>query len=163
MLDVGASTGGFTQVLLEAGASHVVSLDVGRGQLHESLRANLNVTSMEKTNFRHVSVSELGTFPLVVADVSFISICTLAPRFAEVGDEAADYLLLVKPQFEARRSDVGRGGIVTDPEVRRASVAKVVVCLDAVGIGAQSVITSPIEGDPWARVWWTWLWPFAFV
>ena len=82
VLDVGASTGGFTQVLLEAGAEHVVSLDVGRGQLHEFLRAHQSVTSMERTNFRNVSVSELGTFSLVVADVSFISLCTLAKKFS---------------------------------------------------------------------------------
>jgi len=147
VLDVGASTGGFTQVLLEAGAEHVVSLDVGRGQLHEFLRAHQNVTSMERTNFRNVSASELGTFSLVVADVSFISLCTLAEKFSEVGEAAADYLLLVKPQFEARRGDVGRGGIVTDPEVRWQSVEKVVACLDVAGIGAQNVIMSPIKGS----------------
>ena len=147
VLDVGASTGGFTQVLLEAGAEHVVSLDVGRGQLHESLRAHQSVTSMERTNFRSVSASELGAFSLVVADVSFISLCTLAGRFSDVGDAAADYLLLVKPQFEARRGDVGRGGIVTDPEVRWQSVEKVVACLDVAGIGAQNVTTSPIKGS----------------
>ena len=147
VLDVGASTGGFTQVLLEAGAEHVVSLDVGRGQLHEFLRAHQNVTSMERTNFRNVSVSELGTFSLIVADVSFISLCTLAEKFSEVGEAAADYLLLVKPQFEARRGDVGRGGIVTDPEVRWQSVEKVLACLDVAGIGAQNVIMSPIKGS----------------
>jgi len=147
VLDVGASTGGFTQVLLEAGAEHVVSLDVGRGQLHEFLRAHQGVTSMERTNFRNVSVSELGTFSLIVADVSFISLCTLAEKFSEVGEAAADYLLLVKPQFEARRGDVGRGGIVTDPEVRWQSVEKVVACLDVAGIGAQNVIMSPIKGS----------------
>ena len=147
VLDVGASTGGFTQVLLEAGAEHVVSLDVGRGQLHESLRAHQSVTSMERTNFRNVSTSELGTFSLLVADVSFISLCTLAEKFSEVGEAAADYLLLVKPQFEARRRDVGRRGVVTDPEVRWQSVEKVVTCLGVAGIGAQSVITSPIKGS----------------
>ncbi len=147
VLDVGASTGGFTQVLLEAGAEHVVSLDVGRGQLHEFLRAHQSVTSMERTNFRNVSVSELGTFSLVVADVSFISLCTLAEKFSEVGEAAADYLLLVKPQFEARRGDVGRGGIVTDAEVRWQTVEKVVACLDVAGIGAQNVIMSPVKGS----------------
>lgn len=147
VLDVGASTGGFTQVLLEAGAEHVVSLDVGRGQLHEFLRGHQSVTSMERTNFRNVSVSELGTFSLVVADVSFISLCTLAEKFSEVGEAAADYLLLVKPQFEARRGDVGRGGIVTDAEVRWQTVEKVVACLDVAGIGAQNVIMSPIKGS----------------
>lgn len=147
VLDVGASTGGFTQVLLEAGAEHVVSLDVGRGQLHEFLRAHQSVTSMERTNFRNVSVSELGTFSLIVADVSFISLCTLAEKFSEVGEASADYLLLVKPQFEARRGDVGRGGIVTDVEVRWQTVKKVVACLDVAGIGAQNVIMSPIKGS----------------
>ena len=92
-------------------------------------------------------ISELGTFSLVVADVSFISLCTLAEKFSEVGEAAADYLLLVKPQFEARRGDVGRGGIVTDAEVRWQTVEKVVACLDVAGIGAQNVIMSPIKGS----------------
>ncbi len=147
VLDVGASTGGFTQVLVEAGAEHVVSLDVGRGQLHEFMQAHQSVTSMERTNFRNVSASELGTFSLVLADVSFISLCTFAEKFSEVGEAAADYLLLVKPQFEARRGDVGRGGIVTDAEVRWQTVKKVVACLDVAGIGAQNVIMSPVKGS----------------
>lgn len=147
VLDVGSSTGGFTQVLLEVGAEHVVALDVGRGQLHESLRAHPSVTSMERTNFRHVSQAEIGVFALIVADVSFISLCTLAGKLSEVGEEGADYLLLVKPQFEAERSKVGRGGIVDDPLVWEATLQKVVACLDAAGIGARDVTASPIKGS----------------
>jgi 23S rRNA (cytidine1920-2'-O)/16S rRNA (cytidine1409-2'-O)-methyltransferase len=145
-LDVGASTGGFTEVLLDAGAAHVVALDVGRAQLHEMLREHPRVTSLERTNFRESTSSQLGRFPLVVADVSFISLCTLAARFAEMGEEGTDYMLLVKPQFEAQRRDVGKGGVVRDPSVRRQAVLKVAECVGEVGLGALGVIESPVKG-----------------
>ena len=147
VLDVGASTGGFTEVLLEAGAHSVVALDVGRGQLHERLRADRRVESREKTNFRVVEPSRIGApFPLVVADVSFISLCALASQFAAVTNEDADIVLLVKPQFEAGRKRVGRGGIVRDPNVRAETVEKVMECMEHVGLGSQGLIKSPIEG-----------------
>ena len=146
-LDVGASTGGFTEVLLEAGATSVVALDVGRGQLHERLRADPRVDSWEKTNFRLMDFDPIGApFPLVVADVSFISLCALAVQFAAVTSEGADVVLLVKPQFEAGRKKVARGGIVKDPTVRAETVRKVIVCMGHAGFGSQSLIKSPIKG-----------------
>ena len=146
-LDVGASTGGFTEVLLEAGARSVVALDVGRGQLHERLRADPRVESREKTNFRIVEPARIGApFPLVVADVSFISLCALATQFAAVTIEDADIVLLVKPQFEAGRKRIGRGGIVKDPSVWTETVERVMECMEHVGLGSQGLIKSPIEG-----------------
>jgi 23S rRNA (cytidine1920-2'-O)/16S rRNA (cytidine1409-2'-O)-methyltransferase len=117
-LDVGASTGGFTDVLLQRGAARVIALDVGRGQLHERLRNDPRVTVLERTNVRELT--ELPFAPdLVTCDVSFISIRTALPpalRLAKPGWEA---LVLVKPQFEAGRDEVGRGGVIRDPDVHR--------------------------------------------
>jgi len=117
-LDVGASTGGFTDVLLQRGAARVIALDVGRGQLHERLRNDPRVTVLERTNVREVN--ELPFAPdLVTCDVSFISVRTALPpalRLAKPGWEA---LVLVKPQFEAGREEVGRGGVIRDPDVHR--------------------------------------------
>ncbi len=146
-LDVGASTGGFTEILLNAGAESVVALDVGRGQLHERLRADRRVESREKTNFREIDPDHIGApFPLVVADVSFISLCALTSQFAAVTTEGADVILLVKPQFEAERSGVARGGIVMEPTIRGETVEKVIRCMGEVGLGAQGLIRSPIKG-----------------
>lgn len=146
-LDAGASTGGFTQVLLERGAASVVALDVGYGQLDEALRSDPRVVVMERTNLRHVAYGELGErFPLIVGDLSFISLCTVAEALAGLAAPGADLVLLVKPQFEAGRADVGRGGIVRDPLVRRRAVEKVMLCLDDAGLGAQGVSPSPLAG-----------------
>jgi 23S rRNA (cytidine1920-2'-O)/16S rRNA (cytidine1409-2'-O)-methyltransferase len=117
-LDVGASTGGFTDVLLQRGAARVIALDVGRGQLHERLRADPRVTVLERTNAR--DLSELPFEPdLVTCDVSFISVRTALPPALALARKGWDALVLVKPQFEAGREDVGRGGVVRDPEVHR--------------------------------------------
>jgi 23S rRNA (cytidine1920-2'-O)/16S rRNA (cytidine1409-2'-O)-methyltransferase len=117
-LDVGASTGGFTDVLLQRGVARVIALDVGRGQLHERLRSDPRVTVLDQTNARNVT--ELPFAPdLVTCDVSFISVRTALPpalAYARPGWEA---LVLVKPQFEAGRELVGKGGVVRDPEVHR--------------------------------------------
>ncbi|MFZ0627358.1 MAG: TlyA family RNA methyltransferase [Acidimicrobiia bacterium] len=146
-LDVGSSTGGFTEVLLDAGVASVIALDVGRGQLHESLRADPRVTSMERTNFRLVDVARIGgPREVVVADLSFISLCTVASKLAEACSPDGDLIVLVKPQFEAGKRDVPRGGVIRDPEVRRQAVIGVIECLADAGIGARGVIRSPIEG-----------------
>ena len=117
-VDVGASTGGFTDVLLQRGAARVIALDVGRGQLHERLRNDPRVTVLERTNSRELT--ELPFAPeLVTCDVSFISVRVALPpalRLAKPGWEA---LVLVKPQFEAGREEVGRGGVIRDPDVHR--------------------------------------------
>jgi 23S rRNA (cytidine1920-2'-O)/16S rRNA (cytidine1409-2'-O)-methyltransferase len=115
-LDVGASTGGFTDVLLQRGAARVIALDVGRGQLHERLRADQRVTVIERTNARELT--ELPFAPdLVTCDVSFISVRTALPPALALARPGWAALVLVKPQFEAGREEVGRGGVVRDPEV----------------------------------------------
>jgi 23S rRNA (cytidine1920-2'-O)/16S rRNA (cytidine1409-2'-O)-methyltransferase len=147
VLDVGASTGGFTEVALERGARSVTALDVGRGQLHERLRDDPRVVSLERTNFRLVDPGQLdGPYPVIVADLSFISLCAVASKLDEVAADGADLVLLVKPQFEAGKGNVGRGGVVRDHEVRQRAVRKVIECLGEAGLGARGIIRSPIEG-----------------
>jgi 23S rRNA (cytidine1920-2'-O)/16S rRNA (cytidine1409-2'-O)-methyltransferase len=117
-LDVGASTGGFTDVLLQRGAARVIALDVGRGQLHERLRNDARVTVLERTNARELT--ELPFAPdLVTCDVSFISVRVALPPALTLAQPNWEALILVKPQFEAGRDEVGKGGVVRDPEVHR--------------------------------------------
>ena len=147
VLDVGASTGGFTEVALDHGAESVTAVDAGRGQLHESLLRDPRVASRERTNFRLADVDRLGApFPVVVADLSFISLCTVADNLAAASAAGADLILLVKPQFEAGKGHVGRGGVVRDRTVRERAVRQVIDCLGLVGLGALGLIRSPIEG-----------------
>jgi 23S rRNA (cytidine1920-2'-O)/16S rRNA (cytidine1409-2'-O)-methyltransferase len=148
VLDVGASTGGFTEVMLARGASSVTALDVGRGQLHESLRADARVLSRERTNFRLLDPTTLerAPFPIVVADLSFISLCAVAVNLAGATADGGDLILLVKPQFEAGKGEVGGGGVVRSQETRDLAVEKVLDCLDRAGLGARGIIRSPIEG-----------------
>lgn len=146
-LDVGASTGGFTDVLLSNGAGSVVAVDVGYGQLVWRLRQDPRVTVFDRTNFRHADLAELGApFDLVVVDVSFISVSLLAAQLAAAGHETTDYVILVKPQFEVGKGQVGKGGIVTDPVLHRSSIEAVTASMEAKGIGAQGVVVSPIHG-----------------
>lgn len=122
-LDVGASTGGFTDCLLQAGARRVVAVDVGRGQFHSRLRNDPRVELHERVNARYLEAGDLpGEFDLVVADVSFISLRLLFPAFVRVAP-GADWLLLVKPQFEVGREHVGKGGVVRDDGLREGAVA----------------------------------------
>jgi 23S rRNA (cytidine1920-2'-O)/16S rRNA (cytidine1409-2'-O)-methyltransferase len=117
-LDVGASTGGFTDVLLQRGAARVIALDVGRGQLHERLRNDPRVMVLERTNVREVN--ELPFAPdLVTCDISFISVRTALPPALKLARPGWEALVLVKPQFEAGREEVGRGGVIRDPDVHR--------------------------------------------
>ena len=147
VLDIGASTGGFTEVALEAGASQVVAVDVGRGQLHERLSRDPRVVSFEKTNIRTVSVEQLGgPFPVVVVDLSFISLRLVAHQLTTMAGPGGDLVVLVKPQFEVGRSGLGHGGIVRDPVIRARAVIDTVEGLVAAGLGAQAIIRSPIEG-----------------
>ncbi len=147
VLDIGASTGGFTEVALDRGARLVTALDVGRAQLHEQLRNDSRVVSLERTNFRLVDVAQLGgPFPLIVADLSFISLCAIAGKLHESAADGADLVVLVKPQFEAGKGKVGHGGVVRDHEVRELAVLKVIECLGKVGLGSRGIIRSPIEG-----------------
>ena len=133
-LDIGASTGGFTDCLLQRGARRVVAVDVGHGQLHEKLRADPRVVARERTNARHMEESMLGgeAVALVVVDVSFISVRLLLPRLAELAP-AADWLLMVKPQFEVGREQVGKGGVVRDDALREGAAAAVVEAANGLG------------------------------
>ena len=146
-LDVGASTGGFTDVLLQRGARRVYALDVGRGQLAEALRSDPRVVSMERTNARTITPDTLPeAVSLAVIDVAFISLrLILAPVATAFDEPGGDIVALVKPQFEAGRAQV-RGGVVRDPAVHRATVESVVVAAGAAGLAAQGVIPSPILG-----------------
>jgi 23S rRNA (cytidine1920-2'-O)/16S rRNA (cytidine1409-2'-O)-methyltransferase len=143
-VDVGASTGGFTDCLLQAGAARVVALDVGYGQLHPRLRADPRVTVLERTNAR--AVTELPFAPcLVVCDVSFISVRTALPPILRLAAPGWEALVLVKPQFEAGRADAPKG-VVRDPAVRRRVLHD--VCAAAVGFGARvaGVVDSGLPG-----------------
>lgn len=132
-LDVGASTGGFTDCLLQAGARRVVAVDVGYGQLDLRLRGDARVTVLERTNARHLQAAQLPPdVDLVTVDVSFISLRLLLPRLRERAP-GAELLLLVKPQFEVGRRRVGKGGVVRDDALRQEAVAS--VCEVAVGLG----------------------------
>ena len=146
-LDVGASTGGFTDVLLQRGAARVFALDVGRGQLAESLRQDPRVVSMERTNARTITAATLPE-PVVLAtiDVSFISLrLVLEPVRQAFGPDGGSIVALVKPQFEAGRGQVP-GGVVRDPAVHRATIQRVVNAATDMGLVALDVVASPILG-----------------
>jgi 23S rRNA (cytidine1920-2'-O)/16S rRNA (cytidine1409-2'-O)-methyltransferase len=146
-VDVGASTGGFTDCLLQRGAAHVHAIDVGRSQLAWSLRQDARVTVMERTNVRAVEPATIDPRPdLCVADLSFISLRTVAPSLLALTADDADFVLLVKPQYEAGRARVGRRGIVRDPAVHAAVLREVVAGLDDAGLGVTAVVPSPLRG-----------------
>ena len=146
-IDVGASTGGFTDCLLQRSAAGVVALDVGYGQLHHRIRSDDRVTVIERTNIRHADPVDLGApFDLVVADLSFISLALVAPQISALGSAETDWVLLVKPQFEAGKGQVGRGGIVRDPEVHAQAIERAIAALDAAGVGTVGLVDSSIKG-----------------
>jgi len=146
-LDAGAGAGGFTDCLLQRGAGEVVAVDVGYGDFDWSLRQDPRVRLFERANIRVVDVELLGPpFDLVVADLSFISLAAVAPRLVEVTAPDGDLLLLVKPQFEAPRDDVGPGGIVRDPAVWSSTVGAVADALWAEGVGTAGVVASQLPG-----------------
>ena len=146
-LDVGASTGGFTDVLLSKGAASVVAVDVGYGQMVWRLATDDRVRVIDRTNFRVVDPAEIGgPFDVVTVDVSFISVGLLAANLATSGRAGTNYVVLVKPQFEVGRTSVGKGGIVRDPAAHLSALQQVAAALDAVGIGPQAAAPSPIEG-----------------
>jgi 23S rRNA (cytidine1920-2'-O)/16S rRNA (cytidine1409-2'-O)-methyltransferase len=145
-LDVGASTGGFTDCLLQAGARRVVAVDVGRAQLHERLRADPRVVVVERTNARHLAAEVLPEpVDLVTADVSFISVRLLLPRLAERAPRAV-WLILVKPQFEVGRGQVGKGGVVRDDRLRQEAVDAVRAAAEALGWTLAGAADSRLAG-----------------
>jgi 23S rRNA (cytidine1920-2'-O)/16S rRNA (cytidine1409-2'-O)-methyltransferase len=146
-MDAGASTGGFTDCLLRRGASHVVAVDVGYGQLAWSLRRDPRVTVLERTNVRDLNAHALPFAPeVVVADLSFISLRLVVGTLAGVAAEGATFVLLVKPQFEAGREGVGPGGVVRDPERWGDGIRAVADTCEAEGLVPRGVMASPVLG-----------------
>jgi 23S rRNA (cytidine1920-2'-O)/16S rRNA (cytidine1409-2'-O)-methyltransferase len=146
-LDAGASTGGFTDCLLRTGAARVVAVDVGRGQLAWELRNDPRVVVLERTNVRDLATADLPFVPgFVVADLSFISLRLALPRLVAVAAANATYVVLVKPQFEARPEDVGRGGVVRDPAVWRRVLSSVGDVAAGLGLGIHGAMPSPLLG-----------------
>ena len=146
-LDAGASTGGFTECLLQRGAVRVAAVDVGYGQLAWRLRNDPRVTVLERTNVRRLSPEDIPFVPdLVTADVSFISLRVVVPALARLAVLGADFVLLVKPQFEAGARAVGKGGVVRDPGVWRESIAHVAEAGRALGLAPRAAMASPLLG-----------------
>jgi 23S rRNA (cytidine1920-2'-O)/16S rRNA (cytidine1409-2'-O)-methyltransferase len=146
-LDIGASTGGFTDVLLQRGARQVIALDVGHGQLDWRLRTDPRVVVLEHVNARFLEPSDLpGRVDVVTIDVSFISLRHILPAIPATLVPLADVIALVKPQFEAGRDDVGEGGLVLDPEVHARVVDQVRAAARAVGLNPLAMTPSPITG-----------------
>jgi 23S rRNA (cytidine1920-2'-O)/16S rRNA (cytidine1409-2'-O)-methyltransferase len=156
-LDIGASTGGFVDCLLQAGARSVVAVDVGVGQLHERLRQDPRVTVLERTNARYLSAEALPEpVDLVTADVSFISLRLLLPAIA-VTAPGAELLLMVKPQFEVGREKVGKGGVVRDEGLRAEALAAVRSSAEALGYRAVAHADSRLAGPKGNREIFLWL------
>jgi 23S rRNA (cytidine1920-2'-O)/16S rRNA (cytidine1409-2'-O)-methyltransferase len=147
-LDAGASTGGFTDCLLQYGARCVVAVDVGYGQLHERLRADPRVRSVERTNVRDLVPGDLGPpFDVVVADLSFISLRTVLAPLLEQAAPGAHLVLLVKPQFEAGREEAARArGVISDPAVWWRVLDEVLIALRAAGAAIMGAMVSPLTG-----------------
>jgi 23S rRNA (cytidine1920-2'-O)/16S rRNA (cytidine1409-2'-O)-methyltransferase len=149
-LDIGASTGGFTDVLLQRGAVTVVAVDVGHGQLDWKLRNDPRVVVMERQNARTLTPQQLPEgarrFALITIDVSFISLRQILPVLPPLLEEGGDVVALVKPQFEAGREEVGKGGIVRDEEVHKRVVEEVTAAARVLGLQSAGLVESPITG-----------------
>ncbi len=162
-LDAGASTGGFTEVLLERGAAEVVAVDVGYGQLAWSLRSDPRVTVVERTNVRDLALPERrqeligGPVDLVVADLSFISLSTVLPALTACCSAHGDIVPMVKPQFEVGREQVGAGGVVADPELRAGAVLAVAGRAAGLGWSTRGVTASPLPGPSGNVEYFLWL------
>lgn len=155
-LDVGQSTGGFTDVLLARGAARVIGVDVGHGQLHPRLRSDPRVTAIEGVNARHLDARMLPTphFDLVVADLSFISLTLVLPALAVLATR--DLLLLVKPQFELQPADIGKGGLVTDATAHARVQARLRAACAETGLTLRDYFESAIAGGEGNREYFVW-------
>jgi 23S rRNA (cytidine1920-2'-O)/16S rRNA (cytidine1409-2'-O)-methyltransferase len=157
-LDVGASTGGFTDVLLQRGAAHVVALDVAYGELNWRLRQDARVTVLERTNARSLDPAALPYRPdLIVADVSFISLTKVLPAVLACAAERFDCLAMVKPQFEAGRGRVGKGGVVRDQETRVETLVAVATSADEAGFSVIGFAPSGLPGPSGNRETFAWI------
>ena len=157
-LDVGASTGGFTDCLLQRGAEHVVALDVAYGELHWSLREDPRVTVIERVNARALSAEQLPyRADLVVADLSFISLGKVLPAVLSCVAASFDCLAMVKPQFEVGRESISRGGVVRDPDERRRALRAVAAGAGGLGVAVQGFASSGLPGPSGNRETFVWL------
>jgi 23S rRNA (cytidine1920-2'-O)/16S rRNA (cytidine1409-2'-O)-methyltransferase len=157
-LDAGASTGGFTDVLLRSGAAHVVAVDVGYGQLAWSLRTDDRVTVLDRVNVRQLQPGQVAPAPdLVTADLSFISLNLALPALARCASADTDFVVLVKPQFEVGKGRVGAGGVVRDPGLRAEAVASVAAAASALGLGVAGLTASPLPGPSGNVEYFLWL------
>jgi 23S rRNA (cytidine1920-2'-O)/16S rRNA (cytidine1409-2'-O)-methyltransferase len=157
-LDVGASTGGFTDCLLQRGAEHVVALDVAYGELDWRLRGDDRVTVIERTNARELTPDVLPYAPdLIVVDVSFISLTKVLPAVLDCAAERFDCLAMVKPQFEVGRGRVGKGGVVHDPELRREAIGSVAAAARTGGASVLGFASSGLPGPAGNRETFIWL------
>ena len=162
-LDIGQSTGGFTDCLLQAGAQRVVGVDVGHGQLHGKLKNDARVTALEGINCRALSTADLGDampdhgFDLIVGDVSFISMTLILPQLPALLANNGDLLLLIKPQFEVGPGNIGKGGIVRDPALYRSVEAKFREKAQNLGLTVKAWLDSPITGGDGNREFFIWL------
>lgn len=146
-LDVGASTGGFTDVLLKNGAATVIAVDVGYGQLAERLRHDQRVVVMERTNIRYLTADDLPYRPdLIVIDTSFISLRLVLPAAVSLAADQADIVALVKPQFEVGKGKVGKGGVVRDEALRQRTLDEIVEFARGMGLEVAGTVESPIKG-----------------
>jgi 23S rRNA (cytidine1920-2'-O)/16S rRNA (cytidine1409-2'-O)-methyltransferase len=157
-LDAGASTGGFTEVLLRRGAAHVVAVDVGYGLLAWSLRTDERVTVVERVNARHLEPDQVGDLvELVVADLSFIPLRLVLPALVACARPDADFLPMVKPQFEVGKENLPAGGVVRSPQARADAVRRVAQDAQALGLGVRGVVASPLPGPSGNVEYFLWL------
>jgi 23S rRNA (cytidine1920-2'-O)/16S rRNA (cytidine1409-2'-O)-methyltransferase len=157
-LDAGASTGGFTDVLLKRGASKVVAVDVGYGQLAWELQKDERIKILDRVNVRNLTAAQVGEeIDLVVADLSFISLKLVLPALISVAKEGADFLIMVKPQFEVGKEKLGAGGVVRDVHLRKEAVVEVANAAFALTLGTLGVVASPLPGPSGNVEYFLWL------
>jgi 23S rRNA (cytidine1920-2'-O)/16S rRNA (cytidine1409-2'-O)-methyltransferase len=157
-LDAGASTGGFTDVLLKRDAATVIAVDVGYGQLAWELRQDPRVVILDRTNVRHLTIEQIGDpVDLIVADLSFISLTLVLPALVSVSRTGADFLVMVKPQFEVGREKLGAGGVVRDPLLRKHAVRDVADAAYDMGLGCKGVVASSLPGPAGNVEYFLWL------
>jgi 23S rRNA (cytidine1920-2'-O)/16S rRNA (cytidine1409-2'-O)-methyltransferase len=157
-LDAGASTGGFTDVLLKRGVKDVIAVDVGYGQLAWEIQRDPRVTILDRTNVRHLTLEQIGEpAEIIVADLSFISLTLVLPALVSISKSSADFLVMVKPQFEVGREKLGAGGVVRDPALRKVAVQEVADCAYDMGIGCLGVVASTLPGPAGNVEYFLWL------
>lgn len=146
-VDIGASTGGFTDYLLKNNVKKVYAIDVGHNQLHESLKADERVINLERTNFRYINVSIFSeNIDLITTDVSFISLRLILPKISEISHKDTDIIVLIKPQFEAGRHNIGKNGIIKDKKIHLEVLNNIVTYCSENGLFLKDVTYSPIKG-----------------